>query len=216
MSSTFATRLDSALSRVPPDMRDRVRARVQARPHDLAKLERAVTGRPVIAATSPSRRLQSTARARPRTLSAELSAAVSDGRIAAGRRAHYERLAATAGEAATIRTLRSLSPGIDPATHAALAASRDAAARDDGAWMRSRPARGWVGAGPRPSRRITWEAGVRGADPVVRASGPELSLAPLPAPLVPGPGHPRANGHPAQPRTGRTPPGLVIDGGPRT
>lgn len=224
MSTTsFATRLSAALSRVPTDMRAKVSARVKARSHELADLERAVERRPVIAAARRTKRC-----AKPRTLSAELDAAVADHRIPPGRRAHYERLAAARGTAAVLRILHSLSPGIGPATHALLVGSSGNSARDDDApWMtpQRRVAPGQVlsagrapepaGADPtmRPGRRarIDWSLDIEG-------SGPDLTRQPFTAraaPLAPSLGYPRANGH-REPRhkVGRTPPGQIIDGGP--
>jgi hypothetical protein len=215
-TTTFAARLTTAVARVPDDMRARVTARVRARPHELADLERVVERRYGVAAAAarPAKR-----RPRPRGLAAELDAAVADGRILASRRAHYERLAAAKGTAAVLRILRSLSPGLDPATSAALATSADLqVAADEGPWFQPRSrAPGWNGAGPRPSRRIDWslDGADVGDDPVVQASsGPDLAQRPFTAPPPPNLaplGSPRANGRATLPG-GRTRPGLIIDG----
>ena len=232
--TTFATRLTAALGRVPADMRGRVRARVRARPHELSELERVLDRRygagVAAAAARPAKR-----RAKPRALKAELDAAVGDGRITASRRAHYERLAARDGEAKVAKLLRSLAPGIDPATSAALALPAEAP-RSDGPWMtpQRRGAPGQVlnagrapelaaaepPARPRRPARIDWS--LDGAD--VEASsgpdinGPDLHAPPFasshPAPNVPPLGMPRSNGHGRLP-PGRSAPGQVIDGGPR-
>ena len=113
-------------------MRGRVRARVQARPHELADLERVVErryGGVRRRAARPTKR-----RAKPRALAAELDAAVADGRIVASRRAHYERLAregrrGQGGQAAASPRARDR-----PATSAALALPADAPSRDE-PWM---------------------------------------------------------------------------------
>ena len=208
--TTFANRLTAALARVPQDMHGRVRARVQARPHELADLERVVErryGGVTAAAARPAKR-----RAKPRSLSAELDAAIRDGRIVASRRAHYERLAAKDGEAKVVKLLASLAPGLDPATRAALATPADAPSSDE-PWMPPRRSRapGWIGAGRRPSRRIDWS--LDGAD-VQASSGPDLTQPPFTAPPQPNLaplGTPRANGHGVLP-PGRSVPGTIIDG----
>ena len=212
--TAFADRLTAAVARVPTDMRAKVRARVRARPHELAALEREVDRRYGVgvaaAAARPAKR-----RANPRALKAELDAAVADGRILASRRAHYERLAAKDGEAKVATLLRSLAPGLDPATSATLFAADDRhdAPGSNEPWMRTRPGPGWIGAGPRPSRRITWDP-----DPVTASSGPDLNGPPFasshPTPNLAPLGTPRANGHGGMP-PGRSVPGLIIDGGPR-
>jgi hypothetical protein len=207
----FADRLTAAVARVPQDMRGRVRARVQARPHELSDLERVLDRRYGVgvaaAAARPAER-----RARPRALKAELDAAVADGRIVAARRAHYERLAAKDGKAKVVKLLASLSPGLDPATSAALIASQADHDENEGAWFTPRSrAPGWIGAGRRPSRRIDWDA-----DPgdVQASIQPDLSRPPFTAPPPPNLaplGTPRSNGHGALP-AGRSQPGRIIDG----
>lgn len=208
-TTSFTSRLTAALARVPHDMRGRVRARVRARPHELADLERVVERRYGVAARAarPTRR-----RAKPRGLAAELAAAIGDGRITASRRAHYEAMARKDGEAKVATLLRSLSPGLDPQTAAVLAASRDVQVADEGPWFTPRSrAPGWIGAGRRPSRRIDWSLD----EPVVQGSiQPDLSRPPFTAPSAPNlapMGTPRSNGHGALP-AGRSQPGRIIDG----
>ena len=231
--TTFAARLTAAVARVPQDMRGRVRARVQARPAELSDLERVLDRRYGGVAAAAAR--PATRRAKPRALKAELDAAVADGRIVASRRAHYERLAARDGEAKVAKLLRSLAPGIDPATSAALALPADAPSSDE-PWMtpQRRVAPGQVlnagrapelaaaepPARPRRPARIDWS--LDGAD-VQASSGPDLNGPDLhappfasshPTPNVPPLGMPRANGHGGLP-AGRSRPGEIIDGGPR-
>jgi hypothetical protein len=194
-----------------------------ARDRRCAAEERAIAAR---AARRPT-----TARAAPPDFEAELDAAVADGRILATCKSRYRATARRDGEEKTIRLLRSLSPGVDPATHAVLAASRGVG-DDKGPWMtpRARVAPGQVlsagrrpdlvagdrSAGPRRRPRIDWSLDAADEE-VVQASGPDLSAPPFtapPPPLVPQPGHPRANGH-GETKPKRTPPGRVIDGNPK-
>jgi hypothetical protein len=213
--TAFADRLTAAVARVPHDMRAKVTARVRARPHELTDLERVLDRRYGVgvaaAAARPAKR-----RAKPRSLAAELDAAVGDHRILASRRAHYERLAARDGEAKVVKLLASLSPGLDSQTATALhAAPADLhVAADDGPWMppRRSPAPGWIGAGPR-ARRPRLEDPVDD-EPVQASIQPDLHAAPFTAPPAPNLaplGTPRANGRATLPG-GRTRPGLIIDG----